>query len=114
MAAFLMEVALVETTEADRTAGRPVGAATLPEVVFQVVIPVMEMAIPVLMDQVVEGHQMMGAGATEDPVRAAVVVPEVAPEAQGALTARGTEIPRMRVMMVDVEEVVPTPQSRRF
>ena len=108
-----MEVALAEMTEADRTAGRPVGAATLPEAVFQVVIPVTEVAIPILTDQVVEGHQMMGAGATEDPVRAAVVVPEVAPEAQGALTAREKEIPRMRVMMADVEEVAPTPPSRR-
>ena len=108
-----MEVALVETTEVDRTAGRPVVAATLPEVAFQVVIPVTEMAIPILMDQVVEGHQTTGAGATEDPVRTAVVVPEVAPKAQGALTAREKEIPQMRVMTVDVEEVVPTLASRR-
>ena len=108
-----MEVALAETTEADRTAGRPVGAATLSDVVFQAVIPATEVAIPILMDQVADGHQMMDAGATEDPVLAAVVVPEVAPKAQGALTAREKEIPRMRVMTVDVEEVAPTPPSRR-
>ena len=112
-----MEVALAEMTEADRTAGRPVEAVTLPEVAFQAEIPVTEVAVPIPMDQVVDGHKMMDTGTTEDPVLAAVVVLEaegaqVAPEAQGDLAVR-EEIPQMRVMTVDVEEVAPTLASRR-
>ena len=117
MAAFLMEVALVETTEADRTAGRPVGAATLSEVVFQAVIPATEVAVPILMDQVADGHNMMDTGTAEDPILAAVAALEaegaqVAPETQGDVTVR-EEMSQMRVMTADAGEVVPTPASRR-
>ena len=116
MAASLAEEALVETTEAGQTAGRPVAAATLPEVAFPAEIPVTEAAVPILMDQVVDG-KMMDTGTTEDPILAAVAALEaegaqVAPETQGDLTVR-EEISQMRVMTVDVGEVVPTPASRR-
>ena len=108
---------MVETTEADRTAGRPVVAATLPEVAFPAGIPVMEVAVTIPMDQVVDGHKMMDTGTTEDPILAAVAALEaegarVAPETQGDLTVR-EEMSRTRVMTADVGEVVPTPASRR-
>ena len=98
----------METTEADRTAGCPVAAATLPEVAFPAEIPVTEAAVPILMDQVVDG-KMMDTGTTEDPILAAVAALEaegaqVAPETQGDLTVR--EMSRMKVMMADVGEVV--------
>ena len=112
MAASLAEVASVETTEAGQTAGRLAAVATLPEEAFQAGIPVTEVAVPILMDQVVDGHKMMDTGTTEGLILAAVVALEaegaqVAPETQGDLTVR-EEIPQMRVMTVDVGEVVPT------
>ena len=112
-----MEVALAEMTEADRTAGRPVGAVTLPEVVFQAVIPVTEVAVPIPMDQVVDGHKMMDTGTTEDPILAAVAAlvaegARVAPETQGDLTVR-EEMSRTRVMTADVGEAVATTASWR-
>ena len=108
---------MVETTEADQTAGRPVAAATLPEVAFPAEIPVTEAAVPIPMDQAVDGHKMMDTGTAEDPILAAVAALEaegarVAPETQGDLTVR-EEMSRTEVMTVDVGEVVPTPASRR-
>ena len=109
MAASLAEEALAETTEAGQTAGRPVAAATLPEVAFPAGIPVMEVAVTIPMDQAVDGHQMVDTGTAEDPILAAVAAPEaegarVAPETQGDLTVR--EMARMTVMMADVGEAV--------
>ena len=107
----------METTEVDRTAGRPVAAVTLPEVAFPAEIPVTEAAVPIPMDQVVDGHQMVDTGTAEDPILAAVAAQEaegarVAPETQGDLTVR-EEMSRTRVMTADVGEVVPTPASWR-
>ena len=117
MAASLAEVASVETTEAGQTAGRLAAVATLPEVAFPAEIPVTEAAVPIPMDQVVDGHKMMDTGTTEDPILAAVAALEaegarVAPETQGDLTVR-EEMSRTRVTTADVGEVVPTPASRR-
>ena len=114
-----MEVTLAEMMEADQTAGRLVEAASRPEAVFRAVHLVVAVAAPVPTDRVAEGHTMVEMGTTEDPVLAAVVVPEaegaqVAPEAQGDLAAREEEeVPRMRVMTVDGEEVASAPASRR-
>ena len=114
-----MEVTLAEMMEADQTAGRLVGAASRPEVVFRAVLPVAEVAVPVLMDRAADGHTMVEMGTTEDPVLAAVVVPEaegaqVAPEAQGDLAAREEEeAPLMRVMTMDGEVAASAPTSRR-
>ena len=107
----------METTEAGQTAGRPVAAATLPEVAFPAEIPVTEVAVPIPMDQAVDSHKMMDTGTTEDPILAAVAALEaegaqVAPETQGDLTVR-EEMSQMIVMTADAGEVVPTPASRR-
>ena len=109
MAASLAEEALVETTEAGQTAGRPVAAATLPEVAFPAGIPVMEVAVTIPMDQAVDGHKMMETGTAEDLILAAVAALEaegarVAPETQGDLTVR--EMSRTKVMMAGVGEAV--------
>ena len=108
-----MAVTSAEMTGADQTVGRRAGAASRPEVVSLAVILVTEVAVPILMDQVADGHQMMDAGATEDPVLAAVVVPEVALKAQGDLTAREKEVIPMRVTTVDGEAAASKPTSQR-
>ena len=114
-----MEVTLAEMMEADQTAGRLVGAASRPEVVFRAVHLVMAVAAPVPTDRVAEGHTMVEMGMTEDPVLAAVVVLEaegaqVAPEAQVDQAVREEEeAPLMRVMTVDGEVAASTPTSQR-
>ena len=83
----------METTEADRTAGRPVAAATLPEVAFPAGIPVTEVAVTIPMDQAAGGHRMADTETAEDPSLAAVVAQEVDGGSGGPGDPRGPHGP---------------------